>query len=614
MINLSLVGADETMIARIIALLLLGLSASSAQAETIHVSYSFAQLGTPKYASDFDHFDYANPAAPKGGSITLSAIGTYDNFNRYAMRGNPAVGTETLYDSLFTSSDDETGSLYPLIAEFARYPDDYRWVEVSINPQARFQDGSPVTAEDAAFTFNMFMTQGVPQYRVVYKGVTAKAISRLTVRFELPKPDRDQMLSLLSSKVFPKSFWKDHNLADPLPSPPPAGGPYRISAYKVGQSVTWSRVKNYWAANLPVNKGRYNFDTMRFDYYLDDNVAFEAFKAGAFDFRAEGSAKKWATQYNGNNFARGYIVKDEVPNTVSTDTQWLAFNIQKPQFSDRRVREAISLLFDFEWMNKALFYHAYKRVDSYFQNTEYAARQYPDAKELEILGPLKGQYPQEVIDKIYQPARSDGSGYDRAKLMQALDLFKQAGWELKDRQLVNVKTGKPLRFELLLRSGGNDQWVLPFQHNLARIGISMSVRQVDSSQYLARLRKRDFDMLPTRYLAFATPDTQLQIVWASAYIDSSWNTPGVTSPLVDNLIAQIVQHQGDKAALLPLGRVLDRVLLWNYYMIPMWYAANDRYAYWNKFSMPATRPTYTQGIENWWYDVNKAAQLPAQRR
>lgn len=602
------------MIVRLVALALLSLSAASVQAEKINESDRFAQLGTAKYAAGFTHFDYANPAAPKGGSVTLSAIGTYDNFNRAAMRGNPAIGTDNLYDRLFTSSDDETGSLYPLIAESARYPDDYRWVEVAINPQARFHDGTPVTAEDVAFTFNMFMTQGVPQYRVVYKGVTAKAISRLTVRFELPKSDRDQMLSLLSSPVYPKSFWKDHKLSDPLPAPPPGSGPYRISAYKVGQSVTWSRVKDYWAANLPVNKGRFNFDNIRYDYYLDDNVAFEAFKAGAFDFRAEGSAKKWATQYTGNNFARGYIVKEEVPNTVATDTQWLAFNIQKTQFSDRRVREAISLLFDFEWMNKALFYHAYKRVDSYFQNTEYAAQNAPDDKELAILAPLKGQFPEEVVDSVYHPPVTDGSGYDRQKLMQALALLKQAGWELKNQRLVNVKTGKPFTFELLLRSGGNDQWVLPFQHNLARIGITLNLRQVDSSQYLARLRKRDFDMLPTRYLAFATPDTNLQIVWASAYINSSWNTPGVTSPLVDNLIEQINQHQGDKDALLPLGRVLDRVLLWNYYMIPMWYTANDRYAWWNKFSMPTTRPTYAQGFDNWWYDVNKAAQLPAQRR
>lgn len=602
------------MIVRLVALAFLSLCAASVQAEKINESYSFAQLGTARYAAGFTHFDYANPAAPKGGSVTLSAIGTYDNFNRAAMRGNPAMGSDSQYDRLFTSSDDETGSLYPLIAEFARYPDNYHWVEVTINPQARFNDGTPITAEDAAFTFNLFMTQGVPQYRVVYKGVTARAISRLTVRFDLPKPDRDQMLSLLSSPVYPMKFWKDHKLSDPLPTPPPGSGPYRISAYKVGQSVTWSRVKDYWAANLPVNKGRFNFDNIRYDYYLDDNVAFEAFKAGAFDFRAEGSAKKWATQYTGNNFSRGYIVKDEVPNTVATDTQWLAFNIQKPQFADRRVREALSLLFDFEWMNKALFYNAYKRVDSYFQNTEYAAQAAPDARELAILAPLKGQYPEEVIDKVYHPPVTDGSGYDRQKLMQALDLLRQAGWELKNQKLVNIKTGQPFAFELLLRSGGNDQWVLPFQHNLARIGITLNLRQVDSSQYLARLRKRDFDMLPSHYLAFATPDTNLQIVWASAYINSSWNTSGVTSPLVDTLINQIIHNQGDKNALLPLGRVLDRVLLWNYYMIPMWYTAKDRYAYWNKFSMPTSRPTYAQGFDNWWFDANKAAQLPAQRR
>lgn len=602
------------MIVRIVALALFSLTAACAQAERINESYSFAQLGTAKYATGFTHFDYTNPAAPKGGNITLSAIGTYDNFNRYAMRGSPGARTEALYDSLFASSEDEVGSLYPLIAEYARYPDNYRWVEVSINPLARFQDGSPITAADVAFTFNMFMTQGVPQYRVFYKGVTAKAISRLTVRFELPQSDRDKMLSLLSSPVFPQKFWKNRNLGEPLPYPPPSSGPYRITAYKVGQSITYSRVKDYWAANLPVNKGRFNFDKIRYDYYLDDNVAFEAFKAGAFDFRAEGSAKKWATQYNGNNFERGYIVKDPVPNTVATDTNWLAFNIQRSQFSDPKVREALSLVFDFDWMNKALFYNAYKRVDSYFQNTEYAARNYPDASELEVLAPLKGQYPPEVIDKIYQPPTTDGSGYDRGKLLQALDLLKQAGWELKNRQLVNVKTGKPMRFELLLRSGGSDQWVLPFQHNLARIGITMDVRQVDSSQYLSRLRSRDFDMLPSPYSAFATPDTGLQFYWASSYINSSYNRPGVNSPLVDNLIEQINQHQGDKPALITLGRVLDRVLLWNYYMIPMWYSASDRYAYWNKFSMPATRPTYSLGFDSWWYDVNKAAQLPAQRR
>lgn len=602
------------MILRWFTFLLFSVTAAVAQAENINESYAFAQLGEPKYATDFTHYDYANPAAPKGGSVTLSAIGTYDNFNRFAMRGNPGAGTDTLYDSLFTTSDDETGSYYPLIAEFARYPDDSRWVEVTLNPQARFQDGSPITADDVAFTFHKFMTEGVPQYRVFYKGVTAKAISRLTVRFELPESDRDKMLSLLSTPVFPEKFWKDHNLGEPLASPPLSSGPYRITAYKVGQSITYSRVKDYWAANLPVNKGRFNFDTLRYDYYLDDNVAFEAFKAGAFDFRTEGSAKKWATQYRGKNFENHFITKDEQPNDVATASSWLAFNVQKPQFSDRRVREAISLAFDFEWMNKALFYHAYNRTNSYFQNTEYAARNYPDAKELELLGPLKGKIPDEVFSQIYQPPKTDGSGYDRANLLKALALLKQAGWELKNQKLTNVKTGKPFNFELLLRSGGNDQWVLPFQHTLSRLGITLNVRQVDSSQYLARLRKSDFDMLPSPYPAMTFPDSNLQFYWASSFISSSYNRPHVMNPVLDGLIAQINQHQGDQAALLPLGRALDRVLTWSYYMIPMWYNATNRYAYWNKFSMPSTRPTYSLGFDNWWYDVNKAAQLPAQRR
>jgi len=602
------------MIFRCFGLLLFCLTATAAQAENINESYAFAQLGEPKYAVNFTHYDYVNPAAPKGGNITLSAIGTFDNFNRFASRGNPAMGTDTLYDTLFVNSDDEAGSYYPLIAEFARYPDSYRWVEITLNPQARFQDGSPIAAEDVAFTFHKFMTEGVPQFRVFYKGVTAKAISRLTVRLELPASNKDMMLSLLSLPVFPKKFWKDHNLGEPLAQPPLGSGPYRISAYKMGQFITWSRVKDYWAANLPVNKGRFNFDTLRYDYYLDDNVAFEAFKAGSFDFRAEGSAKKWATQYRGKNFENHYIVKDEKPNTVATATSWLAFNVQKPQFADRRVREALSLAFDFEWMNKALFYGAYKRTQSYFQNTDYAATGYPDAKELEILAPFKGKIPDDVFSQRFQPSHTDGSGYDRASLLKATDLLKQAGWELKNQRLVNVASGKPFTFELLLRSGGSDQWVLPFQHNLARLGINLVIRQVDSSQYLARLRKSDFDMLTSPYPAMPYPDTNLQIYWSSAYLNSSYNRPHVSSPVLDQLIEQINQHQGDKTALLPLGRALDRVLLWNYYMIPMWYSANDRYAYWDKFSMPAARPAYSLGFDSWWYDVNKAARLPAQRR
>ena len=606
-------GIRRTMIMRVV-LTLLALVSLSSQAQTIKESTAFAVIGEPKYAVNFNHYDYVNPSAPKGGNVTLSATGTFDNFNRFALRGVAAARTESLYDTLFVTSDDEPGSYYPLVAENVRYADDFSWAEIAINPRARFHDGTPVSARDVAFTFHKFMTEGVPQFRLVYKGTTVKAIAPLTVRIELPEPNKENMLSLFSLPVMPESFWKNHKLSDPLSTPPLAGGPYRITDWRMGQYVIYSRVKDYWAATLPVNRGRWNFDTIRYDYYLDDNVAFEAFKAGAFDLRVENSAKNWATRYIGKNFAKGYIVKDEHKNESAQDTRWLAFNIQRPVFSDRRVREAITLAFDFEWMNKALFYGAYSRANSYFQNTEYAARDYPHADELVLLAPMKAELPPEVFTRVFEPPKSDGNGFDRDNLLKASNLLDDAGWVLKNRQRVNVQTGKPLSFELLIASGANDQWVLPFKKNLARLGVTMNIRQVDMAQLTNRKRSRDYDMMQTLWAAQPWPSSDLQISWASGYIDSSYNAPGVKSPVIDALIAKIVAAQGDKNKLLPLGRALDRVLTWNYYMLPMWYMGEDRVARWDKFSLPAVRPVYTLGFDTWWYDVNKAAKLPAERR
>ena len=606
-------GIRRTMIMRVV-LTLLALVSLSSQAQTIKESTAFAVIGEPKYAVNFNHYDYVNPAAPKGGNVTLAATGTFDNFNRFALRGVAAARTESLYDTLFVTSDDEPGSYYPLVAENVRYADDFSWAEIAINPRARFHDGTPVSARDVAFTFHKFMTEGVPQFRLVYKGTTVKAIAPLTVRIELPEPNKENMLSLFSLPVMPESFWKNHKLSDPLSTPPLAGGPYRITDWRMGQYVIYSRVKDYWAATLPVNRGRWNFDTIRYDYYLDDNVAFEAFKAGAFDLRVENSAKNWATRYIGKNFAKGYIVKDEHKNESAQDTRWLAFNIQRPVFSDRRVREAITLAFDFEWMNKALFYGAYSRANSYFQNTEYAARDYPHADELVLLAPMKAELPPEVFTRVFEPPKSDGNGFDRDNLLKASNLLDDAGWVLKNRQRVNVQTGKPLSFELLIASGANDQWVLPFKKNLARLGVTMNIRQVDMAQLTNRKRSRDYDMMQTLWAAQPWPSSDLQISWASGYIDSSYNAPGVKSPVIDALIAKIVAAQGDKNKLLPLGRALDRVLTWNYYMLPMWYMGEDRVARWDKFSLPAVRPVYTLGFDTWWYDVNKAAKLPAERR
>ncbi|KMK13895.1 antibiotic ABC transporter substrate-binding protein [Pluralibacter gergoviae] len=599
----------------LIALLCLALGSAGVRAQTIKESSTFAAIGEPKYAPGFDHFDYVNPDAPKGGRVTLAAIGTFDNFNRYAMRGNAAVRTDQLYDSLFTTSDDEPGSYYPLIAEGVRYASDFSWAEITINPRARFHDGSPVTAEDVAWSFHKFMTEGVPQFRLIYKGTTMKAVAPLTVRIDLAKPGKEDMLSLFSLPVIPKKFWLHRRFDEPLSSPPLAGGPYKISAWRMGQYVVYSRVKDYWAADLPVNRGRWNFDTIRYDYYLDDNVAFEAFKAGAVDFRSETSTKNWATRYLGRNFTSGYIVKEEEKNSSAQDTQWLAFNIQRPVFADRAVREAVTLAFDFEWMNKALFYGAYSRAKSYFQNSEYAARGLPDADELALLTPMKKELPPEVFTAAWRPPASDGGGFDRENLLKADRLLTAAGWVLKGQQRVNARTGLPLRFELLLPSSANSQWVIPFQHNLQRIGVRMDIRQVDNSQATSRLRSRDYDMMPRPWRAVLWPSgSDLQIAWGSQYINSSYNGPGVQSPVIDSLLAQMIRNEGNKPKLLPLARALDRVLTWNYYQLPMWYMATDRVAYWDKFSRPAVRPVYTLGFDNWWYDASKAAKLPADRR
>ncbi|MDR0806186.1 MAG: extracellular solute-binding protein [Enterobacteriaceae bacterium] len=583
--------------------------------ENIKESVALSLLGTPKYPKDFQHFDYANPDAPKGGQITLPVIGTYDNFNRYALRGNPLSGSERLNDTLFASSEDEISSLYPLVGLSVRYTDSYQWMEVSINPNARFNDGTPITADDIAFTFEKFMTEGVPQFRSIYKGVKVIALSPMVVRFELPKPDRDQMLNLVGGlPILPKHFWQAHNLGEPLGTPPLSAGPYEVSDYKLGQYIVYQRAKNYWAANLPVNRGRYNFDTIRYDYYLDDNVALEAFKAGAYDLRIESSPKNWTTQYQGKFFDQNYIVKKNLENKAAQDTRWLAFNIQRPIFANPKVRKAITLAFDFQWMDNALFYGAYQQPRSYFQNTIYEATGLPDSDELAWLTPLKDKIPAEVLTQSYQPPKTDGSGNNRQNLLQAVQLLKEAGWEIKNSVLVNSKTGQPFIFELLLLSGSDALYVLPFQQSLAKLGIKMNVRSVDSSQYISRLRSRDFDMIPRRYPATEYPSTSLLIYWNSAYIDSTYNTPGIRDAAVDTLTQQIADYQGQEKPLLSLGRALDRVLTWHHLMIPMWYTNHDRFAYWNKYAMPAVRPTSSLGLDSWWYDSEKAALLPEQRR
>ncbi|MGL5430323.1 MAG: extracellular solute-binding protein [Vibrio sp.] len=573
-------------------------------------------FGQAKYPAHFAHFDYVNPQAPKYGKVTFGELGTYDNFNRFASRGVAAANSEELYDPLMFSPADEIDSYYPLIASKIRYSDDFTWLEIDLNPLARFHDQQPITAQDVEFTFDKFMSEGVAQYRVYYKDVkSVRAIAERTVRIEMQQPNREQLFSLAqSTRVLPKHFWQDKNLAEPLNQPPIGSGAYQIVAFKPGQSVTYQLDPNYWAKDLPVNVGRHNFAQIQYDYYRDDTVMLEAFKAGEFDLRQENQAKFWATAYTGSHFDQGLIKKEQIAHQAPAATQGFIFNTQRPVFQDVRVREALNYALDFEWMNKNLFYDQYQRTRSYFQNTEYAAQQLPDAAELAILLPYKESVPARVFSEVYQPPVTDGSGRIRQQMRKAFALLKEAGWELNNKVMTHNQTGQPLRFELLIYSPTAERIAIPLQKNLQLMGIEMKIRTVDTTQYTKRLRDRDFDMISHGYSANPYPSPNLLIVWNSHYMDSTYNTAAANDPVLDALTEQIATSQQDTIKLRALGRALDRVLQWNFYLIPQWHLSMYRVAMWDKFGRPTQLPKYSLGLDTWWVDQQKAQRLPEKRR
>nr|WP_218837361.1 extracellular solute-binding protein [Gilliamella apicola] len=578
--------------------------------EQIYHKTIFSLLGEPKYPDNFEHLEYVNPNAPKGGIIKLAEIGSFDNFNRYASRGAPEKNSGALYDTLFTNTADDITSFYPLIATSITYSDSYRWAEVLINPNARFQDDQPITAEDVEFTFHKFMTEGVPQYKVYNQGVTVKALDTYRVRIELPKSDREKLFSFVGSmRVIPKHFWQNLNFSEPLTTPPVGSGPYYISDYKMGQYVIYQRNPNYWAKDLPVNKGLDNFDEKRIEYYMDSSIALEAFKAGEYDFRGESQPKNWFTQYQGHYFDTNDIIKQEKPIKTATDTRWLAFNLQKDLFKDIKVREAITLAFDFEWLNRAYYYNSYKRPTSFFENTIYAAKGISTEQELKWLNIYKDIIPERAFGDTYSLPRSDGMGFNRENLLKATQLLNQAGWKIENGVLVNAQTKQPFEFELIAYLGEDIKYAIPFQQSLAQLGIKMKITLLDSAQHLRRMRERDYDMMARNYGAVNYPTSDLMILWGSEYLNSSWNGSGLHNQAIDGIIAEITKNVDNQEALIPLGRALDRILTQEYPMIPMWYNSQTFYAYWNKFGQPDIQPTYAIGVDSWWYDADKAANL-----
>ncbi|WP_425666965.1 extracellular solute-binding protein [Vibrio tubiashii] len=600
-------------------LVLSGLIAAStsfgAYADVIETT-TLVGFGKAKYPENFAHFDYVNPDAPKYGKVTYGQMGTYDNFNRYASRGVAAAGSGQLYDTLMYSPSDEINTYYPLIASKARYSDDYMWLELDINPKARFQDGEPITAHDVAFTFQKFMTEGVPQYRSYYKAIkSVTAKSDLVVRIEMSEPDREKLFSFAqSTRVLPKHFWQDKKFSEPLNEPPVGSSAYKVTDYKPGQSVTYTLDKDYWAKDLPVNVGRNNFEQIQYDYYRDDTVMLEAFKAGEFDIRIESEPKFWENSYTGSNFDKGYIKKEVIPHSQPQQANGFVFNIQTEVFKDPKVREAITYALDFEWMNKNLFYNENSRTRSYFQNTDYASVGLPSDAEKAVLEPIKDKIPSRVFTEEYQPPKTDGSGRIRSQMRTAFKLFKEAGWELKNKVMTNTKTGEAMSFELLIFNPNVETYAIPFQKNLKLMGIDMKLRTVDRTQYIKRLRDRDFDMVSSRFFANAYPSSSLMIVWNSKFIDSTYNTAGVIDPAVDYLTQEIADNQQNPDKLLALGRAFDRVLQWNFYMVPQWHYSNYRVATWDKFERPDIRPEYDLGVDTWWVSKEKAAKLPEKRR
>ncbi len=568
-------------------------------------AHALSMLGTPKYRPDFKHFDYVNPNAPKGGSITYKSIGSYDNFHRYAQRGVAADGSGAIYDSLMVSSEDEISACYGLIAREVEYTNDFTWMIFHLNPKARFQDGKPITSDDVVFSFHKFMKEGVEQFRHYYKDVSeVKALGKYDVRFSMKKSDKEKLISLASGlKILPKHYWESRDFKEPSIEPPLGSSAYRIKDYKIGQYVVYERIKNYWAEALPSKKGLDNFNIKRYDYYRDEAVALEAFKAGEYDIRFENIAKNWATLYTGPNFEKGYIAKEEIEHDIPQGMQALVFNIKKPIFKDPKVREALIYAMDFEWMNKNLFYGQYTRTRSYFQNSEYEAKGLPGKDELKILEPLRGRIPDRVFTEEYNPPVADGSGSIRNNVRKALRLLKKAGWEVKNKALTNVKTGKPFEFELLVYSPSTERIAIPVQNNLKRMGITMKIRQVDTTQFTNRMRKRDYDMISRGYSANYYPDSDLKIIWHSAYLEYTYNAAGVQDPAIDTILEDIEKNQENPKALLSYGRALDRVLQWNFFVIPEWHLSKFRIAYWYKYSRPKIRPKYTTGLSSWWFSV-----------
>lgn len=582
-----------------------------AKDEDVYTGHGISIFGDLKYATDFPHFDYVNPDAPKGGDVRRWSFGGFDSLNPFILKGTAAPGLGQVYDSLLAGSADEADSAYGLVAELIRMPEDRSWVAFKLRPEARFHDGEIMDVEDVIWTFETLTTEGHPYFAALFANVESVVDEGdRWVRFNFDSPGNRELPLLVGSiDVLPKHWFEGRDFADTSLDVPLGSGPYRISDVDAGRSITYERVDDYWGADLPVNIGLYNFGTVRYDEYLDFDIALEAFKAHEYDYKSENNSKLWATAYTGPNFDDGLIIKEEVSHGRPTGMQAFVFNLRRPLFQDARVREALGYAFDFEWSNENLFYGQYARNTSYFSNSDLAATDAPSDAELALLEPYRDQLPEEVFGDVYTPPVTDASGNIRQHLREAKALLEEAGWTIQDGALTGPG-GEVMEFEIILVQPAFERIVQPFARNLERLGAVVNIRIVDAAQYERRLETFDFDMTVRSWRSSETLGNEQRDYWGSATADveGSFNTGGIKNPVVDALIEEVIFAES-RDEMTTAARALDRVLLWNHYVIPHWHIDYDRVAYWDKFGQPDLIPTNGIVFSAWWVDPEKAAAL-----
>ena len=610
---MSLLRLSANAIAGVMVALVCALFPAAAGAEPKHGLSIFGDL---KYGPDFKHFDYASPDAPKGGRIVTMGTGgatTYDSFNNFILKGDSAQGLDLLFDTLMVRAADEPDSMYGLVAKYVEVSADRTSVTFKLRAEAKFSDGTPVTSADVVNSFELLKTKGRPEYGLMFRDVTkAEAPDAETVTFSFQGVQtRDLPVLLAGLPVLSKAYYTAQPFEETSLVAPLGSGPYLMKDFKAGTYVAYKRRDDYWAKDLPVNKGRWNFDEIRYDYYRDRNVELERIKAGDLDLREEFSSLAWATGYDTPAVKDGRLIRDTLPDENPSGAQGFFINTRRDKFKDARVRKALGLLFDFEWSNKKLFYNLYSRTQSFFENSDMKATGKPSTEELALLEPFKDKLAPEIFAEPYSPPVTDGSGNMRDNLKAAFDLLKAAGWTLGADRMARNPKGETLDIEILFFEDAFERIITPYIENLKKVGINAYGRRVDPAQYERRRKSFDFDLSIERYSLRLTPGVEMRGFWGSeaAKIDGSQNLSGISDPVVDALIEKVVAASS-RAELLTATRAIDRVLRAGHYWVPHWYKAAHNVAYWDKFSRPTTAAKYDPGIlDTWWYDSAKANAL-----